>query len=101
MPYATEISARRFVLSLAAWLASAAVLSAGERVQNGLAVLYDFEEGAGSVIRDGSRTGQPLDLRIQTPQAAHWSSGALAIDGSAAILSISPAAKIIDAAKRS
>ncbi len=97
----TGLSTRRFALAVAAWLATTAGLAAGERVQSGLVVLYDFEEGSGNVVRDGSRTLTPLDLLIQTPQAARWKDGALAIDRSATIVTRVPASKIIDAAKRS
>jgi hypothetical protein len=66
-----------------------------------LVVLYDFEEGAGTTIRDRASAAPPLDLRIETPRVVRWRPGAIAIDGSAAIASAAPATKIFEAvAKR-
>ena len=68
---------------------------------SGLVVLYDFEEGAGTTIRDRSQAAPPLDLRIETPRVVRWKPGAIAIDGSAAIASAAPATKIVEAVTKS
>jgi hypothetical protein len=78
--------ARLVVLIGLAYLAAASIaVRAEERVTSGLVVLYDFEEGAGTTIRDRASAGPPLDLRIETPRVVRWRPGAIAIDGSAAI----------------
>jgi hypothetical protein len=93
---------RRVVLILIAYLAAACVaVRAEERATSGLVVLYDFEEGAGTTIRDRSSAAPPLDLRIETPRAVRWKPGAIAIDGSAAIASSAPAKKIVEAVVKS
>ena len=93
---------RRVVLFGIAYLAAASVaVRAEERVTSGLVVLYDFEEGAGTTIRDRSSAAPPLDLRIETPRVVRWKPGAIAIDGSAAIASAAPAKKIVEAITKS
>ena len=72
-----------------------------DRVTGGLVVLYDFEEGAGTTIRDRSGAAPPLDLRIETPRVARWKAGAIAVDGSAAIASAAPAKKLVEAVVKS
>jgi mono/diheme cytochrome c family protein len=85
-----------------ALLATAAVPALGEdRVTSGLVALYDFEEGAGTTIRDRASAAPPVDLRIETPRAVRWKTGAIAIDGSGMIASATPAKKIVDAVKSS
>jgi hypothetical protein len=84
-----------------AYLAAACVaVRAEERVTSGLLVLYDFEEGAGTTIRDRASAGPALDLRIETPRVVRWRPGAIAIDGSAAIASAAPATKIVEVVAR-
>ena len=39
----------------------------GERVTDGLQVLYTFDEGSGEIVHDTSSTGDPLDLTINDP----------------------------------
>jgi hypothetical protein len=90
--------ARRVVFIGLAYLAAACIaVRAEERVTSGLVVLYDFEEGAGTTIRDRASAAPPLDLRIETPRVVRWRPGAIAIDGSAAIASAAPATKIVEA----
>ena len=86
-----------------AWLCLAAVAVAadGQRAGDQLLALYDFEERAGHIVHDRSRSGQPLDLHITTPQAIRWQAGALVTSGTAAIASPGPAKKIVDAVKQS
>src|SRR5687768_5543924 len=99
-------SIRLFVaagLCHAAWLGLAAVAMAadGQRAGDQVLALYDFEERAGHIVHDRSRSGQPLDLHITTPQAIRWQAGALVTSGAAAIASPGPAKKIVDAVKQS
>jgi hypothetical protein len=82
-------------------LASLAAAADAQRVDSQLVALYDFEERAGHIVHDRSRSGPPLDLQITSPQAAHWKDGALVIDGTAAIASDAPAKKIVAAARQS
>jgi hypothetical protein len=45
------------------------------RVSNGILALYDFKEGSGSVVRDKSGVGTPLDLTIAHPANTNWIAG--------------------------
>ena len=56
------------LVCLAALVCSA---QAEERVAAGLVVLYDFEDGAGTTIRDRATAAPPLDLQIETPHTVH------------------------------
>src|SRR5687768_17052702 len=85
------------LLTIAFVVGAVFTVQAEERVTSGLVVLYDFEEGAGTTIRDRSAAVPPLDLRIETPRVVRWKAGAIAIDGSAAIASAAPAKKIVEA----
>ena len=67
------------------------------RVTTGLVVLYTFEEGSGTVVRDVSGVAPPLDLTIDDPSAVTWLPGALSINASTIAASSAPATKIIDA----
>src|SRR5205809_3405097 len=82
-------------------LAAARMARGAERVTRDLVVLYDFEERSGTVVHDRSGLAPPLDLQIERPAAAHWSNGALVVTSSASIRSANPAAKIIDAVRKS
>src|SRR5688572_25023425 len=85
-----------------ACLAVAALeVEAEDRVASGIVVLYDFEEGAGTTIRDRSEAAHPLDLRIETPRVVRWNSGAIVVDGSGMIASATPATRIVDAISKS
>ena len=87
-------------ICIACLAAAGLSVEAADRVSGGLIVLYDFEDGAGTTIRDRSPAAPPLDLRIETPRVARFKSGAIAIDGSAMIASGSPAGKIVEAVKK-
>ena len=86
------------------WIACLAAaglkVEAEDRVASGLIVLYDFEEGAGTTIRDRSLAAPLLDLRIDTPRAVRWKPRAIAIDGSGMIATVAPAKKIVDAVRK-
>jgi hypothetical protein len=63
---------------------------------DGLVALYTFEEGGGSVIRDRSGVGPPLDLTIEDTADVRWlAGGGIAIDAQVSIASAEPATKIL------
>jgi hypothetical protein len=66
----------------------------------GLQALYTFEDGEGDTVRDTSRAGGPIDLRIEDPGAAEWRSGALSVDGRALITTRVAPRRLIDAVKK-
>lgn len=70
------------------------------RTTNGLVALYEFEEMQGSVARDTSGFGEPLDLTLQNPAAAVWSPGVLTLRSRTALASAGPATKITAAVSR-
>lgn len=71
------------------------------RVSRGVLVLYDFDFGSGSIVRDRSGTGEPLDLKISDEKSIQWQPDGLAIRGKTQIRSEKPAAKLIDGFRRS
>ncbi len=66
------------------------------RVTGGLQVIYDFA-GDGSVIRDRSGIGNPLDLRIGEMNAVRRGNGSLEVRSPVTIRSERAATKVIDA----
>jgi len=67
-----------------------------------LLVAYDFKEGKGSVIRDVSGVGDPLDLTVEDPGNISWMpNGGLRIHAATLAKSAEPATKIIEACKAS
>ena len=72
-----------------------------ERSAEGLVVLYDFRLAKGSIVRDRSGAGQPLDLKIENPKNVRRSEGALEVRGKTLIHSEKPATKIFNAVRRS
>ena len=50
------------------------------RVDEGLIVLYEFDEGSGATVSDSSGVAQALDLSIADPANVTWSPGYLTID---------------------
>lgn len=70
----------------------------GARPQDDLLVLYEFDEGAGDVVRDTSGVGTPLDLSIPDATAVTWGEGYLEIVASTLLVSGVPATKVRDAA---
>ncbi len=72
----------------------------GPRVTAGLQALYGFGSATGTVVRDISGVGAPLDLTISDPGAVTWlPSGGLVLDSSVVITSPGPAAKIYAASQ--
>ena len=95
--------ARYWCCVLLAWLATASAVAADapQRVESGLEAIYDFEEGAGSVVHDRGGTEQPLHLQVDASPATRWKDGALVVTGSAKIASAGPAKRISEAIQRS
>jgi len=69
-------------------------------MRSGLQALYEFSAAQGNRVRDRSEVGAPLDLIIADPAAVRWSESSLTVRGSTIIASEQPAAKIIDAVRR-
>lgn len=72
-----------------------------ERVTDGLAALYDFEEPTGDMVRDVSGVGQSLDLRIQDMSRATRMPGVLSFEAPTLVTSSQYASKIVDRCKAS
>ena len=65
-------------------------------------VFYDFQEGSGQVIKDRSNRPSLLNLRIENSSAVKWlSTGGLAVRSPVLIASQGPAAKIVNAVRKS
>ncbi|MBN1674866.1 MAG: FecR domain-containing protein [Kiritimatiellae bacterium] len=74
----------------------------GERVKDGLVLLYRFREGRGAVVRDDSGYGAPLNLAIQDPDAVYWiPGGGLGVRSPTMIRSSSRPVKIVEACRLS
>lgn len=88
---------------LAALLLAGTSLAAGDEAAStrGLLLLYTFDEPSGDVIHDRSGVGEPLDLKIETPQAISRQNGLFAVRSPAKISSTGPAKKIIEAVTQS
>jgi len=71
------------------------------RVTSGLVVLYDFASPSGDVVKDRSRAGGPIDLRIADLKAVRRTAGAIEVRGKTIIRSDKPASRLIDAVRRS
>ena len=64
------------------------------RVNEGLVVLYNFDEEEGTIVHDRSMIDPPLDLIIADPAAVSWSSGRLDVVTETIIESPGAAVKI-------
>jgi len=80
---------------------SGSITSRLVRVSAGLVALYTFKEGKGTTVRDVSRVGVPLDLRIETEASVKWTSKALVIGAPGMIASPGPATKVAQACRAS
>ncbi|MFG0334732.1 MAG: LamG-like jellyroll fold domain-containing protein, partial [Maioricimonas sp. JB049] len=78
-----------------------AVAAADAPSRSGLLALYLFDETQGAIVHDRSGVGQPLDLTIADPSKVAWNDGRLTIRAATRIASSKPAAKIVDAVRRS
>ncbi len=69
-------------------------------VTQDLLALYSFGEGSGTVVRDVSGVGAPLDLVIARPENVTWGAGFLTLRAETAIYSVQPAEKVVNAVRR-
>lgn len=72
----------------------------GQRVTTDLVALYSMDEGAGTIVRDTSGFGAPLDLTIDDPSHTSWIAGGLSID-QGTIIKAANASKITTACQAS
>jgi hypothetical protein len=71
------------------------------RVEEGLQVLYTFQEGSGATVHDVSGAGEPLDLSIADETAVSWTAGGLSIESATLVASAGAASKVINASQAS
>lgn len=76
---------------------NAAILSVNTRVDNGLLVKYDFNEGSGLTVNDVSGFGAPLNLTIPDASTIQWVAGALRVTAPSVIVSAAAATKVMNA----
>ena len=82
-------------------IGSKVLVQSFERVNNDLLAFYDFRIVNGALVKDRSKIGPPLDLKIENLQNVQRSSGSLKVIGNTIIRSIRPAEKISKAIKNS
>ncbi|MFL3665854.1 MAG: DUF1592 domain-containing protein [Verrucomicrobiota bacterium] len=82
-------------------LARPASAWSADRSGDGLVALYDFRLAKGSLIKDRSGVGKPLDLKIENPKNVRRTKGTLEVRGKTLICSDKPAAKVFNAVRRS
>ena len=82
-------------------LARPASAWSADRSGDGLVALYDFRLAKGSIVKDRSGVGKPLDLKIQNPKNVRRTKGTLEVRGRTLIRSDKPAAKVFNAVRRS
>jgi hypothetical protein len=70
------------------------------RATAGLQALYLFQETQGGIVHDVSGAGVPLDLRMVSPKAASWTAPGMNLTGNTRIDTEVPAARIIDACRK-
>ena len=84
-----------------AGLARPASAWSADRSGDGLVALYDFRLAKGSIVKDRSGVGKPLDLKIENPKNVRRTKGTLEVRGKTLIRSDKPAAKVFNAVRRS
>ena len=82
-------------------LARPASAWSADRSGDGLVALYDFRLAKGSIVKDRSGVGKPLDLKIENPKNVRRTKGTLEVLGKTLISSDKPAAKVFNAVRRS
>lgn len=65
-----------------------------DRVQDGLILLYDFEEGSGAIVHDTSPRLPHVNLSLPPSDAFSWVSGGLSLKSSKPIVSDVPVSKL-------
>lgn len=71
------------------------------RVTAGLAALYTFKEGRGTLVHDLSRVGVPINLTLDNESAARWSPKGLLLLAPTIVASEGPVTRIVQACKAS
>jgi len=82
-------------------LARPASAWSADRSGDGLVALYDFRLAKGSIVKDRSGVGKPLDLKIENPKNVRRTKGTLEVRGKTLIRSDKPAVKVFNAVRRS
>ena len=86
--------------ALAGLLCAAGSNATAGRMDGGLLVLYDFQEGSGEIVHDRAGIGRPADLRIQDLNAVRWAGGALEIHGETLIRTEKLPVKVTELTRR-
>jgi hypothetical protein len=74
----------------------------GDRIDDGILVLYRFDEGSGTTVRDTSNLSPAFDLTIEDSSVVTWlEGGGLSLDSATIIQSAGAASKVIDAVRQS
>ncbi|MFH1843321.1 MAG: LamG-like jellyroll fold domain-containing protein, partial [bacterium] len=91
----SRMSTHLFIFTLILLIAGSA---AGQRVTEGLQVLYGFQEESGPTVTDVSGVGTPVDLTIADQDSVAWvPGGGLIVNGSTIISSGGAATKVSNA----
>ena len=75
-------------------------IEASVRVEKGLQVLYDFQLVSGTIVKDQSKGGSPLHLRIQHPNNVKRKAGRLEIRGKTILRAEQNSASLIKSLKQ-
>ncbi len=73
----------------------------GSRVRSGLIAFYDSQETSGSLVKDRSGVGMPVDLKIENLKNVKRHRGSLEVTGVNVIRTEKPASKIFESIRRS
>ncbi len=73
------------------------VTASNTKITHNIQAKYEFNEGTGIYVSDKSGVGDPLTIKIRTPEKTAWTQYGLKVTGSADIRSSSAATKIINA----
>lgn len=83
-------------------LVALTVAASWERAdKKNLLALYRFDEGLGDVVRDQSRAGEPLDLKVDNPKAVVWGEAGMTVSESTQIATAKPPKRLVEAIKKS
>lgn len=82
-------------------IASDAIADDAIRVQDGLSVLYTFQDGSGDTVKDRSLSGLGIDLKIANPSAVHWGDNSLSIDAKTKLQSGESTKALVERLKQS
>ena len=71
------------------------------RVDAGLILLYEFDEGSGTTVADQSGVSPSHDLTIADPDRVTWATDHLSVDSSTSLSTSGPATKVVSRAQAS